>query len=162
MKKMAQATIIVLVLVVVFLVGVAVSLNADCQLHRRANEVQQKRMVELNEKNQQLKQEIIKLKSQYKTLDNAKVTAYCPCEECSEGWERQTKSGAVATEGRTVAVDPDVIPLGSKVEVYGKVYVAEDVGGKVEGEHIDIYMENHDATDEFGTKYTEVKVKKEL
>ncbi|MFR1857426.1 3D domain-containing protein [[Clostridium] innocuum] len=38
-----------------------------------------------------------------------------------------------------MAVDPDVIPLGSKVLIDGHVYVAEDVGGAVKGNVIDIY-----------------------
>jgi 3D (Asp-Asp-Asp) domain-containing protein len=42
--------------------------------------------------------------------------------------------------GRTIAVDPDIIPYGSKVIVDGHTYVAEDTGGDIRGNRIDIYM----------------------
>ncbi|MFR5613204.1 MAG: 3D domain-containing protein [[Clostridium] innocuum] len=52
---------------------------------------------------------------------------------------RPCKDKHKAIEGHTIAVDPDVIPLGSKVLIDGHVYVAEDVGGAVKGNVIDIY-----------------------
>lgn len=82
-----------------------------------------------------------------------RTTGYCPCYECSEGYGTQTASGAVATPNRTIAVDRNVIPLGTKVIIDGFdcVFVAEDVGGGVNGNHIDIYVENHDET--FGVTF---------
>ena len=56
-----------------------------------------------------------------------KLTAYCPCEECSEGWGRQTASGKTAEAGRTIAVDPDIIDIGSKVKIGNKIYIAERI-----------------------------------
>lgn len=38
-----------------------------------------------------------------------------------------------------MAVDPDVIPLGSRIMIDGHEYIAEDVGGAVKGNVIDIY-----------------------
>ena len=72
------------------------------------------------------------------------VTHYCPCEICCGKSDGVTYSGVVAEEGRTVAVDPDVIPLGSVVIIDGQEYVAEDVGGAIRGMRIDKYMESHD------------------
>ncbi len=87
-----------------------------------------------------------------------KITAYCPCELCSEGYGRQTSTGVTATEGRTVAVDPEVIPYGTRVHIKGLGdFVAEDCGGKVKGNHIDIYFESHEETVEFGVKYKKVE-----
>jgi 3D (Asp-Asp-Asp) domain-containing protein len=59
-----------------------------------------------------------------------------------------TASGARATVGRTIAVDPKVVPLGSKVyiifpESYSHmngVYVAEDTGSLIKGNKIDIFF----------------------
>ena len=47
-------------------------------------------------------------------------------------------------KGRTVAVDPEIISLGSTVIIDGQEYVAEDVGGAIRGMRIDKYMESHD------------------
>ena len=60
-----------------------------------------------------------------------------------------TASGVQATPGVTVAVDPDVIPLGSDVLVkYGDgeihYYRADDIGGSVKGNHIDLCVCSHE------------------
>lgn len=85
-----------------------------------------------------------------------KLTAYCPCTECSDDWGRATATGAVATAGRTVAVDPTVIPYGTEVIIDGHTYVAEDCGGAVKGNVIDIFFDTHEEVDAFGMKYAEV------
>ncbi|MCO4771394.1 MAG: hypothetical protein KDA24_15270 [Deltaproteobacteria bacterium] len=51
-----------------------------------------------------------------------------------------TASVRCARPGRTVAVDPDVIPLGTDLLIEGLgARVAEDVGGMIRGQHIDVY-----------------------
>ena len=89
-------------------------------------------------------------------LGTFKTTAYCPCYQCSEGWGRQTSSGALATADYTVAVDRRVIPMGTKLLINGKEYVAQDVGGGVKGNHIDIYFNTHSETREHGVRNAEV------
>ena len=78
-----------------------------------------------------------------------RCTAYCPCEECSEGWGRQTHSGKTAEAGRTIAVDPGIIDIGSKVKIGKHIYVAEDTGGKVKGDVIDIFFDTHEEVKAF-------------
>jgi len=52
-----------------------------------------------------------------------------------------TASGACAQTGTTIAVDPDVMVLGSTVNITGVgVRTAQDTGGKINGEHIDVYV----------------------
>lgn len=58
------------------------------------------------------------------------------------------------TPGRTAGVDPNVIPLGSRIMVDGHVYVAEDTGSAVCRNVIDVYVE--DCRNSFGRKYREV------
>lgn len=67
-----------------------------------------------------------------------------------------TRSGTQVSRG-TVAVDPRVIPLGTKlyVENYGHA-VALDTGGAIKENRIDLYMETKDEAFEFGRK--EVRV----
>lgn len=55
-------------------------------------------------------------------------------------------------EGRTVGVDTDYIPLGSKIMINGHIYVAEDTGS-FHGQVIDVYVTDHS---KFDMKYQEV------
>ena len=89
-------------------------------------------------------------------LGQFKLTAYCPCYQCSEGWGRMTSSGRLAQERHTIATDPSVIPEGTRVEINGVVYTAEDIGGGVRGNHIDIFYESHEECLQFGVRYAEV------
>lgn len=74
-----------------------------------------------------------------------KLTAYCNCRKCCGRWAGgPTASGTMPAEGRTVAVDKKVIPLGTRVyiEGYGE-FIAEDTGSAIKGNRIDIYMDSH-------------------
>lgn len=53
-----------------------------------------------------------------------------------------TSTGVIAQENHTIAVDPSVIPYGTKVRINGIVYTAEDCGSKVKGNAIDIFVED--------------------
>lgn len=90
------------------------------------------------------------------SLGTFKTTAYCPCYQCSEGWGRQTSSGVLATANLTVAVDKRVIPMGSRLLINGQEYIAQDVGGGVKGNHIDIYFNTHGETRQHGVRNAEV------
>lgn len=94
------------------------------------------------------------------------VTAYCSCRICCgsyspevRGGEAHTATGTIPVQGRTVAVDPSVIPYGTHivVEGYGE-YIAEDCGGKITGNHIDIYFESHEDAKAFGSRRLYVSV----
>ena len=80
-------------------------------------------------------------------LGEFKYTHYCTEKYkhvCGEG-AGLTYTGTKVTPGRTIAVDPKVIPLGSKVYVEGYGWrVAEDIGGGVDGNHIDVAVETHE------------------
>ena len=68
-------------------------------------------------------------------LGSFRVTGYCPCEECSNSYGTGTSTGATCTANRTIAVDPNVLPYGTKVIIEGlepNIYVAEDCGGAVD------------------------------
>lgn len=87
-----------------------------------------------------------------------KTTAYCPCYSCSEGWGRKTSTGATARASHTIAVDPKVIPYGTKVMIDGVIYTAEDRGGGVKGNHIDIFYDSHSETYQHGVRYKDVYI----
>lgn len=62
--------------------------------------------------------------------------------------------------GRTIAVDPRLIKLGSKVRMNGKEYIAEDTGGAIKGKRIDLFVDSHSEAMKFGKKLIEVYVEK--
>ncbi len=59
-----------------------------------------------------------------------------------------TSSGTKATVGRTIAVDPEVIPLGSRVKItfpekysyLDGIYIAEDTGRLIKGNRVDVFF----------------------
>lgn len=93
------------------------------------------------------------------SLGTFKFTAYCPCSKCCGKSDGITKIGVKATQGRTIAVDPKVIPLGSIVIIDGHEYIAEDVGGSIKENRIDLFFDSHKEALDFGVQYKEVFVK---
>lgn len=96
------------------------------------------------------------------SLGTFTITAYCACPACcgksaDDPAYGLTATGTSATEGRTVAVDPDVLPYGTALWIDGREYIAEDCGA-FEGRHIDIYMADHDAALRWGLRECEVFV----
>lgn len=86
-----------------------------------------------------------------------KITHYCPCSICCGPYANGiTSTGVTATTNHTIAVDPSVIPYGSKVVINGQVYVAEDCGGAIKKNRIDIYVATHAEGEAKGTYDTEV------
>jgi 3D (Asp-Asp-Asp) domain-containing protein len=64
---------------------------------------------------------------------------------------------------KIIAVDPKIIPLHSKVELFvdGEswgIYTAEDTGGAIKGHRIDILMDSKSKALDFGVKRVTVKV----
>ena len=90
------------------------------------------------------------------TASSFTITYYCPCQKCCGTETGITATGTKATAERTVAVDANKIPLGSTVVIDGKFYIAEDTG--VKGNHIDIFVDNHNEALKLGTTKKEVIV----
>ena len=69
-----------------------------------------------------------------------------------------TKSGTLSRVG-AVAVDPDVIPLGTVLYVEGYGFcIAEDTGGLIKGDRIDVYLDSEAVCEEWGVKSVNVFV----
>lgn len=84
------------------------------------------------------------------------LTAYDACIICCGKTDGITSTNTHAKAGRTVAVDPSLIPYGTKVMINGHVYTAEDTGSAIKGRKIDIYMDTHEEAKQFGVKQAEV------
>lgn len=92
-----------------------------------------------------------------KPLGTFRITHYCPCSICCGPWANGiTSTGVTATTNHTIAVDPSQIPYGSQVVINGQVYVAEDCGGAIKTNCIDIYVATHAEGEAKGVYYTEV------
>lgn len=71
----------------------------------------------------------------------------------------KTATGTTPTTGRTIAVDPNVIPYGTQVEIEGiGVRIAEDCGGAIKGNRIDLLFETHQEALEFGRQTKQVTI----
>ncbi|NLI89363.1 MAG: DUF348 domain-containing protein [Epulopiscium sp.] len=92
----------------------------------------------------------------YKKVMNMETTAYTDVP--GDRWYGITASGMPTFVGM-VAVDPRVIPLGTKlyVEGYGIAH-AGDTGGAIKGNIIDLYMLNRQQTRAHGRRYRNVYI----
>lgn len=94
-----------------------------------------------------------------KPMGTFRITHYCQCSICCGPWANGiTSTGVTATTNRTIAVDPNQIPYGTKVVINGQVYVAEDCGGAIKENCIDIYVASHEEGESKGVYYTDVYV----
>lgn len=91
----------------------------------------------------------------YRDVYRMEATAYLPADGNGDGI---TATGIAASRG-VVAVDPDVIPLGSRVYIPGYgIAIAADTGGAIRGERIDLCMESYGEAINFGRRNVEVYV----
>lgn len=93
-----------------------------------------------------------------RVLSNVTLTAYS-ADFASTGKSKGDKyygitaSGARVKEGQTIAVDTRVIPMGYWVYIEGVGYRrAEDRGGAIKGNKIDVYVPTESAARQFGRK----------
>lgn len=73
----------------------------------------------------------------------------------------ETATGTIPSAGRTIAVDPSVIPYGSRVKIPALgngTFIAEDTGGAINGNHIDVYMANGDIARQWGRKTVDIYI----
>ena len=93
------------------------------------------------------------------SLGTFTTTGYCNCRSCAGQWAgAATASGTRPQENRTIAVDKRIIPLGTKVQIGDEMYVAEDTGGAIKGNKIDVYYSSHGKAMAHGVKYQKIRV----
>ena len=133
-------------------------MEADQKEHERA-------AAKAAENREQAKREEEARKPKLKSLGVFNLTAYCTCKTCCgknspevTGRPSRTRSGTHPVQGRTVAVDPKVIPLGTHIFINGHEYVAEDTGSWVDGKDVDIFFNSHREALIFGRQKAEVFV----
>lgn len=139
------------------------------KLTEKENEILnlKEKLNETENENRKLKEELEK----YKNLRKLNIVATAYDAFCDTGCIGVTATGydvsnTVYKDGyRVVAVDPNVIPLGSLVYIESDkmnfVGIADDTGGDIKGNRIDILMENKDKAYDFGRRNVKVTVLKE-
>ncbi|QST01858.1 3D domain-containing protein [Pontibacillus sp. ALD_SL1] len=90
------------------------------------------------------------------TVEATAYTAHC------EGCSGITRTGINLLKNpnlKVIAVDPSVIPLGTKVyiEGYGTA-VAGDIGSAIKGNRIDIYMKDKEDALDYGRRTIKIKI----
>ena len=91
----------------------------------------------------------------YTHTDTVRATAYT---HTDEGCDELTATGTIVRQG-TVAVDPRYIPYGTRMfimasdgsYIYG-IATAEDCGGDIKGDRMDLYMPTYEECREFGRR----------
>ncbi len=85
-----------------------------------------------------------------------RISHYCPCVACN-GSSSLTATGSRLSPWYTAAVDPTVIPLGStfRIDGYG-IFKAQDTGGAIKGNRIDICVSSHSEAMRLGVVYRDV------
>ena len=106
------------------------------------------------------------------------VSFYCTCDKCCGEWsDGLDYLGQPVVANQTIAVDPDWIPLNSKVEfidiypindkptkteykkiLFGNTYIPTDIGGDINGARIDIMEPSNGKCIKNGVLYALVKV----
>ena len=86
-----------------------------------------------------------------------KITHYCPCSICNGGWGAYTAWAGKLTPGRSIGVNPNIIPKLTWVYIEGYGYRrAEDTGGGIGEYHIDVAVPDHATAMALGTVYRDV------
>ena len=145
----------------------------DTNLDEVTNEAETKEVIEetteavVEETTEEATEEVASLVS----LGKFKLTAYCSCIKCCGQYAANRPKdedgndivygsiGIRLIEGVSIAVDPNIIPYESEVIIDEHTYLAHDTGGKIKGNRIDVYFENHNEALKFGVRYAEVFAK---
>ncbi|SEA99358.1 3D (Asp-Asp-Asp) domain-containing protein [Thalassobacillus cyri] len=149
-----------IVVVLILLSGITLT----NEIHSNAETTNEKQ-VALTDKSDQLKRFEMNSKPVQTSQDpqgkkvTVEATAYtASCEGCTgityTGIDLKANPGK-----RVIAVDPDVIPIGSKVHVpgYGTA-IAGDIGGEIQGNRIDLFMADLTEAKAFGRESMEVTI----
>jgi 3D (Asp-Asp-Asp) domain-containing protein len=90
-------------------------------------------------------------------LDTFIVTAYLAIDEYENRFHGITFSGVPAQAYHTVAVDPDVVPLGSIIYIEGLGWwKAEDTGNLIKGKRLDICVSSREEAMRWGVRKREI------
>ncbi|WP_010531499.1 3D domain-containing protein [Lentibacillus jeotgali] len=135
------------------------SSNQSSESAEKSDESEQVTQVSTdNNTNEQQSQESSQDNPEGKTI-TATATAYtADCAGCSGVTATGVDLNANPNK-KVIAVDPSVIPLGSKVHVEGYGYAtAADVGGAINGNKIDVHVPSESEANQWGVQTVDVTI----
>lgn len=155
--------LLLIILYVAFLTGFSTNLDINISKLPSLPEKQISYLDMLEEVNEKIYQDMqSKQEAKYQYIGTFLLTGYDDCYQCQEEFVGITALGVPPKANHTIAVDPSIIPLGTHVLINGVEYVAEDVGGGVKQNHIDIFVGSHAETySDFCNGYADVYLIKE-
>ena len=98
-------------------------------------------------------------KNQGRFLFEGNISFYCPNSCCNGSNSGITALGTPIVPWHTVAVDPNVIPLGSKLRIEGFdgiTFVACDTGSAIKNNKVDVAVSSHSEAMNLGRQYRNV------
>ena len=96
-------------------------------------------------------------------LGRFRISFYCSGSCCNGSNSGITALGTSITPWYTVAVDPSVISLGSKIKIDGlsnSTFYCADTGGAIKGNRIDVAVSSHSEAMRLGIQYHDVYIVK--
>ena len=130
----------------IILVAITVFCNGFKPTNTYAQESSNDTKIEISNKDSK----VINIKRGFDKMNGkemkVRATAYCN--------DPITSTGKKPRPYHTIAVDPKVIPYGTRVYIpeFNKVFIAEDCGGAIKGNRIDIYMNNEYECRQWGVR----------
>ncbi len=86
-------------------------------------------------------------------------TAYCPCTKCCGPNAKGVTALGLPAKPGVIAVDPRIVPLGTRVYVDGYGYaLAADTGSAIKANRIDVCFETHEEALRWGMRNTKIYV----
>lgn len=136
-------------------------LEQNRELEAENSDLKSKLQIEEEAKKEQQKREIpteAPNRSGKRLLGNFEATAYDDSVESQGQWVGQTATGMTPQVG-VVAVDPNVIPLHTKLYIEGYGYAtAGDTGGAIKGNRIDVFKNTRSECREWGRRQVKVYI----
>ena len=130
----------------IILVAITVFCNGFKPTNTYAQESNSNTRIEVSNKDNK----VINIKRGFDKMNGkemkVRATAYCN--------DPITSTGKKPRPYHTLAVDPKVIPYGTRIYIpeFNKVFIAEDCGGAIKGNRIDIYMNNEYECRQWGVR----------
>ncbi|WP_102029290.1 3D domain-containing protein [Salirhabdus sp. Marseille-P4669] len=137
-----------------------VVVKSEVDFHKLIPNVENKQKENLSDTffNEDTTTDEVSQKQETKTL-TMKATAYtASCEGCSG--TTYTGIDLISNPNqKVIAVDPNVIPLGTKVHVEGYgTAIAGDIGSAIKGNRIDVFIPSESKADQWGVQTVEVTI----